>query len=76
MQGSKLARVDVVYTPWANLRKTANMAVGQARDWRATDARSAAALPLKTGSTRTWLALRGSRLILRVPALSCPEAAQ
>ena len=30
LQGSKLARVDVVYTPWANLRKTASMAVGQA----------------------------------------------
>ena len=35
MQGSKLARVDVVYTPWANLRKTASMAVGQARAARA-----------------------------------------
>ncbi len=70
MQGSKLARVDVVYTPWANLRKTANMAVGQACDSsRATDARSAAALPSSTGNTRIRLALRGSRLILRMPTV-------
>ncbi len=29
IEGSKLARCDVVYTPWSNLRKTASMAVGQ-----------------------------------------------
>jgi len=31
IQGCKLSTVDVVYTPWANLRKTASMEVGQAR---------------------------------------------
>lgn len=30
IQGNKAASVDVVYTPWANLRKTASMEVGQA----------------------------------------------
>ncbi len=30
IQGCKLSTVDVVYTPWANLRKTASMEVGQA----------------------------------------------
>ena len=30
IQGSKAASVDVVYTHWANLRKTASMEVGQA----------------------------------------------
>ena len=35
IQGSKAASVDVVYTPWANLRKTASMEVGQAC-WPAT----------------------------------------
>ncbi|KAK9845265.1 hypothetical protein WJX81_001594 [Elliptochloris bilobata] len=29
IQGNKAASVDVVYTPWANLRKTAAMEVGQ-----------------------------------------------
>ena len=30
-QGNKLNNVGVVYTPWANLRKTASMEVGQVR---------------------------------------------
>ena len=51
MQGSKLARVDVVYTPWANLRKTASMAVGQACAARAAVKCSATAL-LSTLATR------------------------
>jgi len=29
MAGSKQNDVDVVYTPWANLKKTAGMDVGQ-----------------------------------------------
>lgn len=29
MIGNKLNHVAVVYTPWSNLRKTADMAVGQ-----------------------------------------------
>ena len=28
-QGNKLNNIDVVYTMWANLKKTGNMAVGQ-----------------------------------------------
>ena len=28
-QGNKMNNVDVVYTPWCNLRKTAGMDVGQ-----------------------------------------------
>ena len=27
--GCKLANTDVVYTPWSNLKKTGDMAVGQ-----------------------------------------------
>lgn len=29
IQGCKLKSVDIVYTPWSNLRKTASMEVGQ-----------------------------------------------
>jgi NFACT protein RNA binding domain len=29
IQGCKLNNVSIVYTPWANLRKTASMEVGQ-----------------------------------------------
>ena len=31
IQGCKLNNVSIVYTPWANLRKTASMEVGQVR---------------------------------------------
>eukprot|EP00951_Prasinocladus_malaysianus_P024896 scaffold216412_cov29-Prasinocladus_malaysianus.AAC.1 len=29
IQGNKQNNVDIVYTPWANLKKTASMEVGQ-----------------------------------------------
>jgi len=29
MAGNKVNNVDVVYTPWSNLKKTASMDVGQ-----------------------------------------------
>lgn len=32
IQGSKRNTVDVVYTPWNNLKKTASMEVGQVRE--------------------------------------------
>ncbi len=31
ISGNKLSNVGIVYTPWANLRKTASMEVGQVR---------------------------------------------
>lgn len=31
ISGNKATCVDIVYTPWANLKKTASMEVGQAR---------------------------------------------